>query len=91
MAIIEYPEYNESCKDKCESTGPLQRKVDYPKNVVEVDGIFAIDLSVSQADLCPCTNTSRWAVALPQVPSAGQHGTVLLQAQPVTCIMDGTL
>lgn len=50
---MEYPECNECCKDKCESKGPLQIKVYYPKNVVEVDGIFAIDLSVNWVDLWP--------------------------------------
>lgn len=86
---MEQQECNEYCKDECESKGPLQRKVYYP--VVEVDGIFAIDLGVSWVDLWLCKNTGRWAVALLQVPSAGWHGAALLQAQPVMCVMPATL
>ena len=88
---MEYLECNECCKDKCESKGPLQRKVHYPKNIVEVDGSFATDFSVNWVELWPCKTTGRWAVALPQVPSAGQHGAVPLQAPPVVCIMHVTL
>lgn len=79
VAIMEYPECNECWKAKCESKGPLQRKVYYPENVAEVDGIFTIDLSVNWVDLWPCKNTGRGAASLPQVPAAGQHGAVLLQ------------
>lgn len=80
---MEYQECNECCKDKCEIKGLFQIKVCYPKNVAEVDGIFDIDVIVKWVGFGPCKFSGRWAVALPQVASVEQHGTVQLQAQPM--------
>lgn len=39
---MEYLERNECFNDECESKEPLQRKVNYPKDLVEVDGFLPL-------------------------------------------------
>lgn len=60
---MEYLERNECFNDECESKETLQRKVNYPKDLVEVDGflplIFVwIGLYVGRRSIaCPTSHT----------------------------------
>lgn len=42
VVIMEYLERNECFNDECESKETLQRKVNYPKDLVEVDGFLPL-------------------------------------------------
>lgn len=83
VAATEYQECNKCCIDKCEIKGLLQIKFCYPQNAAKVYGIFDIDDIVKWVGLGPCKCGGRWAVAVPQVATVEQHGTVQLQAQPM--------